>query len=384
MKKLLYKACLSVPLILTVLFLTFCFAGYVGHEDDRDIEAFLSEYPEMKGTSLDGCNLCHRGGEVTMPARKNKPERRQYVNSCDYCHVIYMNGDSDIKETLNKFGMDYNRAGRNRAAFAKIASADSDGDGFTNERELKELTQPGSESSSPGVPPAPAKVFSKSDLMHSVPVVKQTVFSNSHKSPEGDTYYTYRGFELIEILNAAGLAAGAETVDVISVDGYRKTFTIDWLSKQYEQGAPVFGFSKKDLNECGWAHYDGEGLEEFRQLEPVKPILAFEINGDNMGMSSLDPKNGKLVGLGPFRTIFPQTRISPPDQNEFAPEHCHALPAVYQYHPEYEHNADYNIKAVVAIRVNPIPEGTRDFDWQQGGWEYLTNEKIIIYGAIEE
>ncbi len=38
---------------------------------------------------------------------------------------------------------------------------------------------------------------------------------------------------------------------------------------------------------------------------------------------------------------------------------------------------------VAAIRVDPLPDGTTDFDWYEGGWNLVDKAKLVIYGAID-
>ena len=38
------------------------------------------------------------------------------------------------------------------------------------------------------------------------------------------------------------------------------------------------------------------------------------------------------------------------------------------------------VRGVVAIRVNPMPDGYEDFDYQNGGWAYIDGHAILVYG----
>ena len=46
------------------------------------------------------------------------------------------------------------------------------------------------------------------------------------------------------------------------------------------------------------------------------------------------------------------------------------------------HNAGAPARTVAAIRVDPVPEGTTDFNWYEGGWNLVDRGKLVIYGAI--
>ncbi len=87
------------------------------------LAAANATYPNISGTKLDGCTLCHAGGS---PSGGN----------------------------LNGFGTDYRTNGHN---FGAIEGLDSDGDGFTNLAEIQALTFPGNATDHPGSPtPVPS------------------------------------------------------------------------------------------------------------------------------------------------------------------------------------------------------------------------------------
>jgi hypothetical protein len=69
-----------------------------------------------------------------------------YIPSCNACHSD--GGGSP----LNKYGMAWDEAGQNAAAFAVIAELDSDEDGVSNKAEQIAKSNPGDRSSLPGDP----------------------------------------------------------------------------------------------------------------------------------------------------------------------------------------------------------------------------------------
>lgn len=69
-----------------------------------------------------------------------------YIPSCNACHTD--GGGSP----LNKYGMAWDEAGQNEAAFAAIAELDSDSDGVNNKAEQIAKSNPGDRSSLPGDP----------------------------------------------------------------------------------------------------------------------------------------------------------------------------------------------------------------------------------------
>ncbi len=359
-----------------------CYAAYVGHEADRDMKIFLATFPQLKNTQLDNCLLCHRDGEI---ADTQKPGKTKHVNACDYCHTVFMEKGNSISLTLNNFGRDYLDAGRDAKAFAKIASKDSDGDKISNSKELKSATLPGDEKSKPGLKTAPSVAFTIEKMKKSASVVEQTIFMNSTKSKSGDSYSSYRGVRLIDLLKAAGMAPGTKTVEVISADGYEKTFSVEELKKTYKQGPPYFSLDTTALGDCGWVHYNTAGLTEGKALPDANIILAFEENGAPLSQASLEVQSGKLLGDGPYRLITPQNKIYPPDLPQFADASCPGkVPELHRFHSEYDHNAGNAARSVVAIRINPLPKGTHDIDWAKSGWEAIAHGKIIVYGALKK
>jgi hypothetical protein len=82
-----------------------------------DLDAARAYYPNIKGTRLNNCRLCH---------------------------------ENDERFALNPYGRDYVRHDRD---FAAIEPLDSDGDGFSNIDEILALTFPGLAASHPNRQP---------------------------------------------------------------------------------------------------------------------------------------------------------------------------------------------------------------------------------------
>lgn len=38
------------------------------------------------------------------------------------------------------------------------------------------------------------------------------------------------------------------------------------------------------------------------------------------------------------------------------------------------------VRGVVALRVNPMPEGYEDLDAMNGGWAYVDAGQLVLYG----
>ena len=76
----------------------------------------------------------------------------------------------------------------------------------------------------------------------------------------------------------------------------------------------------------------------------------------------------------------PQKAPSPPDQSSNAADQD----VVWPYNYDWDHNAGSSSRTVTIIRVEPLPEGTTDIDVLEAGWKYVDEEKVVIYGAIED
>ncbi|MFH1538595.1 MAG: GEGP motif-containing diheme protein [bacterium] len=358
-------------------------AYYAAHKD-KDSPVVLGVYPQLAGTALDGCCLCHRGGEALAPG--DSSGKAVKVGSCDFCHDLVRGKEKHARLTLNSYGLDYLEAGADAGALRAIEEKDSDGDGVSNGEEIESLTPPGDPSKKPGLPAAPLKILSLDELKKSgIPILEQTIFVNVSKSPEGDSYRTFRGFMLKDVVALAGAREDSASVDVISIDTYQKTFSFAQLGEAYPQAEPVFGFGKDDLGDCGWVRYDAPSLEPGKPLPDANILLTFETQGSEYGPAEYDSETGTLKGYGPFRLVAPQmVNPGPPDSSSRATPECAAkAPAEYKYHKDYEKNSDYCVKSVIAIRVNPLPPGTTDPDRRKDALEHLKSGRIVIYGNID-
>jgi hypothetical protein len=361
--------------------MTPAYTAYKGHADDRDVSAVLAAYPALKGTPADSCATCHRSGEVNDPLNGGALRRE---NHCDYCHAVFVRGKKDVKATLNAFGAPYLAAGRDAAAIRALAGKDSDGDGFSNDVELHGGTNPGEAASNPDAAVAPFRTYTVAALRALAPVIQQTVFVNTTKSRSGDSYGVYRGQSAWAVLEAVGLAESAASVDFLAADGYEETFTVAELTRRWPQAAPVMGLGAAELGPCGWVRYAAPGLDAARPLPEASIMLAFEQDGRALPKAAPDAKTGRLVGTGPLRLIVPQSQVSPPDLPETAPAACaEKVGAALRFHDDYDHNGGKSTFAIVAVRVNPLPKGTRDVDWQTPALRHLADEQIVFFGALK-
>jgi tungstate transport system substrate-binding protein len=373
------RLALLTPLVL-LAFLVPLHSAYKGHDNDKDVQTLLAVYPALRGTAADSCATCHVSG--TVNGIVGSPGAR-HVNHCDFCHETFVRGRRPARQTLNAFGVAYLAAGRGADAVRAIAGRDADGDGASNEIELGQGTNPGDSSSNPSAPQAPRRVVTLAELRGLSPVVSEAVFLNSTKSRSGDSYSDYRGNRLDQVLDAVGLAPEANAVDLLSADGYETTFTLTELRAAWPQGRPLLGRGREDLGACGWVTYGARGLDARKALPAAHIMLAFEENGQAFEKARVDPATGRLVGKGPLRVVVPQFRASPPDLPETADAACSSKVApAERFHADYDHNAGKSAYAIVAIRVKPLPRGTRDVDWLASAAKTLAADQVVVFGAL--
>jgi hypothetical protein len=356
------------------------YSAYKGHANDQDVEAILSAYPAVKGTAIDSCATCHRSGDVRDPLAGGQ---LRHENHCDYCHAVFVRDRQDIAATLNLYGRAYLGGGRNASAVRGLGASDSDNDGFTNDAEFKAGTNPGETASNPAAPLAPSRKYTISALRSLAPVIEQTVFVNTTKSRGGDSYNDYRGQAAWAVLEAAGISGQATSVDFLAADGYERTFTVAELKRVWPQAAPVAGLSTKELGSCGWVTYRSPRASASTALPGARIMLAFEQDGQQLPRATMDEKTGRLNGTGPLRVVVPQFQVSPPDLPQTAAASCaEKVKPAYRFHEEYDHNGGKSNYAIVAVRVNPLPRGTRDVDWQTPALEMLAWSEILFFGAL--
>jgi hypothetical protein len=375
------KAAKIAMLLATALALiASAYSAYKGHANDADVNAILSAYPALKNSAVDSCATCHKSGEVP-DVEKQRGTRHE--NSCGYCHAVYVQKKRDIKKTLSRYGTDYLAAGRGVEAVKTLAAKDSDGDGFSNDSEFVKGTNPGEPASNPSASIAPYRIYTSSEISELSPVISATVFLNTSHNKAGDFYNQYRGNDVYEMLKAAGLSDEAESVDFISLDGFEGAFSIEELKTSWRQAAPVLGLGKTEANPCGWVNYNAPGLDAKKALPSIRVMLAFEENGQKIETARMDSETGKIKGTGPLRLVVPQYHISPPDLPQYAEKSCQDKAAPeHRFNAAYDHNGGRSSFSIIAIRVNPLPKGTRDFEWEKVRDQFVAGEKLAIFGAL--
>ena len=361
--------------------------SYRGHESDVDITNFVNVYPATVGSRLDDCQTCHTG----FTFHESDGGQAVSVNPCDYCHMIqnpasgYMEPmPTDYTQVLNPYGLDYLHSGRSRDALAAIGPVDSDGDAYGNEAEIADLKYPGDPSSHPGQQTVPMRVVGMDELK-GMAATSEFLLANSTRQ-QFDFYATYKGPTVHDLLVAAGVdpTDGAiQGVTIIAPDGYLQDVTMIQVNNAFPAGLYYAGLDQTTLGQqCGFVTYPDAlpgGLTSGGPI-PGTPwlVLAYERDGGPLDPSVLDPTTASLQGEGPFRLIVPQSTPGSPDRgSKYTPSGCNDA---YDYDQNKDHNAGSMVRGVVAIRVNPIPTGYEDFDYRNGGWAFIANQTVGVYG----
>ena len=324
----------------------------------------------------------HAGGEVAVRGRA------RFRNACDYCHLIPFPAEGATgapatwRETLNPYGLAYAAAGRDAGAIHSLGKVDSDGDGFANEVEIADLRYPGHPGSRPGQPRAKLEVLGMADLER-MPRHRQFLLANSHKQ-RFDSYAHYEGVRIRDLLEAVGVDLDAITgITLISVDGFKKDFDVDRILKPYPAGRFYAGLDTGTLGiDRGFVTYPPAlpgGLIDGGEIPGEQWLtLAFARDGGPMDPVRPDPASGKIDGEGPLRIVVPQSAPGAPDRGSSCSPS--GFDDGYDYDDTLDHNAGDMARGVVAIRVNPMPEGFEEFDAMNGGWAYAGARQLVIYG----
>jgi len=362
------------------------------HHDEQDAPKFLQAYPDKTSTKLDDCALCHRGN--TFTTRKGNVITE---SACQVCHAEYgYDGSGDIEETLNSFGKGYRDAGRDVAAFAAIESIDSDDDTYNNITEINALRYPGDYEDTPAKVAAP-HIFLTLDQMEAMLTPhEQFMLMNSSRGGESglDYYVTYTGFIMQELLAAAGWTDASTGVTTTAPDGFSFSYareSNDESKYPIEGTYPQAPYWYDAAADGVWADYSAPGCfgrtngQLISVTNGLRLILAYKADGAYMDPAYQDDED-KLNGEGPFRAVPPQWNPGYPDRQATS-DTPNAEP--WPYDPDEihtDHNAGFSARGLTAIRVDPLPEGTTEYDWRSsqtdGGWGLLKEDTIVIYGNL--
>jgi hypothetical protein len=358
---------------------SYVLAAYSSHQNDQDINNFLTVYPFAKSTKLDDCSLCHPGS----PNGKS--------GSCDYCHQTYGLKPPHGNVPLNPYGQAYKDAGRSEEALQNIENLNSDAsanDTYTNIQEITALTFPGDPKDYPGLVSAPVIGLNLERILK-LPDYSQLLLLNAKKSQ--DFYARYRGVKIMDLLKYAGVTKEAMQITIFSPDGFSQTFPIDAPDPQtdpskiqydvmgpYPYGTYYGGLDFVDYSYIPRCLDDGDRIPNRLYM-----LLAYLRDGDPLAIGKLVPDTSnpgtlKLDGEGPYRLVPPQKIAGSPDR----PSTATPLGDGWDYDTSKDHNAGYSARTVTAIKVEPLPSGTTDFNWYEGGWNLVDKAKLVIYGAI--
>ncbi|MBW1733170.1 MAG: hypothetical protein JRJ09_04210 [Deltaproteobacteria bacterium] len=380
------KVLLTVSAVLVVIFAISPAMSAYHHEGESDSPNFLALYPSTAGTKLDHCATCHTGGEY-----EKKPGKWISLGSCQWCHYSYgYDGSGNIVDTLNPYGKDYWLNGRNQAALETIESKDSDEDGYTNRVEIDAVRYPGNADDDPSKVPAPSRVYTRAQLEA---LTRHTQFMLMNTSRSGDFYVQYTGVPVEDLLEDAGILATATGITVFAPDGWSNYHPLEIDSdpelyhvKGVYPEAVYYYDTQADtaLNPVsGWCDYSAPSCAGRSNKDLIvnpgglKMILAYEREGQDLEPGVLGG-DSKLTGEGPYRLVPPQKAPCPPDQASSAEDQDVTWP----YDFNWDHNGGAASRTATIIRIEPLPEGTTDIDLLEAGWQYVDEEKILIYGAL--
>ncbi len=359
--------------------------AYAGHESDRDIQNFIRQYPKVAGTRLDDCQTCHRSGVAGTDTE------REY-SPCGYCHLLqypsakYKTGiPKSYEDTLNAYGLAYKQAGRTTGALASIAGTDSDGDGFSNEREIAELRYPGDAASRPGQPLAPAVTLSWNDI-RKLPHQTQFMLMNTSSEPF-DEYVNYGGVRVKDVLEAAHVSLdGVVGITVFAPDGYSIDYSIEDITGPFPR--PYFYAAPGNIKdkERMFVKYPASippGIEDGKEI-PVSPwlLLAFERDGNLLDSAQYEKGTGRLTGEGPYRLIKPQRDFGGDASMPGRPDRSVKSKLFgdgWDFQKGLDHNAGFCVRGATVIRVNPVPAGFEEYDWKNG-WPLVAARQIVVFG----
>lgn len=216
-----------------------------------------------------------------------------------------------------------------------------------------------------------------------MPAHTQFMLVNSH-SQLADSYTAYTGVKVRDLLAEIGIDPnGISGITIVAADGYMKDFAAAEITGRYPGGLFFSGLGADSLGtDCGFVKYPASlpaGLVDGEEI-PGEPwlLLAYGRDGGAMDPSFLDPVSGKTRGEGPLRIVVPQSRPGPPDRgSRYSPSGCDDG---HDLDEDADHNAGGMVRAVVAIRVNPMPEGYEEFDARNGGWAFVDAGQLVVYG----
>ncbi|MBN2652087.1 MAG: hypothetical protein JXR63_06865 [Spirochaetales bacterium] len=388
--------------------------AYKGHSASSDLDAvaFVTAFPDKKGSRLDDCQLCHTGGDVMEEGE----DEALTLDQCSFCHTLALKdiewqnvvsgAPANYYETLNPYGKAY--ANNRTAPSSKntkdtiysyaytlkyvIGEMDSDNDKSNNNAEINADTYPGDKDSNqnqaaPKIIELDETKITKYISEHSH---RQLMLMNANKQA-GDEYVEYEGIKLVDLFNELendGLLdlEGYQSITIYAADGFPATFSRDQIEKTFDGSLWYGGLGiGGTLGANGFVTYPDERIYSSYNVQEEQNIpgglflmLAYKRDGaKSLETGSLNAANGKLNGEGPYRVLLPQEKVGRPDRGSKSPKFDDG----FDYGgKDLDHNAGRCPKSIVAIKIEPMPEDQGEFDWKYGGYKYLDEKKIFIYG----
>ena len=214
-----------------------------------------------------------------------------------------------------------------------------------------------------------------------LPDYSEFLLLNASKSQ--DFYARYRGVKIMDLLKYAGARKEATHITVFSPDGFSQKFPINAPSDPTDlpynvMGPYPYGTYYGGLDFVDYSFIPNHIDYGDRIPDRLYMLLAYLRDGDPLTPGKINPATLKLDGEGPYRLIPPQKTAGSPDR----PSTATPVGDGWDYGANNDHNAGFSARTVAAIRVEPLPVGTTDFNWYEGGWNLVDKAKLVIYGAI--
>jgi hypothetical protein len=204
-------------------------------------------------------------------------------------------------------------------------------------------------------------------------------------SKDTDWYARYGGVKIKDLLEYAGVRREVTQITVFAPDGFSKTFLINApdpqtpTNIQYDVMGPYpYGYYFGGLDFVNYSFAPNHLVNGNQIPDKLYMLLAYLRDGDPLTIGKINPTTLKLDGEGPYRLIPPQKIAGGPDR----PSTLSPVGDGWDYDKNKDHNAGSSVRSVAAIRIEPLPQGTTDFRWTEGGWNLVDNARLVIYGAI--
>jgi hypothetical protein len=234
-------------------------------------------------------------------------------------------------------------------------------------------------------------VLSVAQIEAMTPAHEQLLLANASRQ-QYDSYATYAGIKIRDLLAAVGVSPddpAVTSVTIIAPDGFTRDYNMAGgagrygVNDRFPDGRFFGGLDNATLGTpCGFVTYpspmpmervaaDGTILDEQWLM------LAYRRDGLDLEPGYLDSTSLRLNGEGPLRLVVPQAKPGSPDRGSTYPTTCGDG---YEYDGSKDHNAGAMVRGVIALRINPLPDGVEDFDHYNGGYDLLADGKLIVYG----